>query len=135
MEGYILLVDDDADDRLFFLDALKIVNNSWICKTVNNGLECLHFLNSAVQPPLIIFSDINMPLMDGRQLVQQLKGNPQFQHIPIVIMSTTAAGQEADSFLKLGADHFIHKPDSFTPLVSLICEAMQLDTLCEKHEK
>ena len=92
----ILMADDDEDDRLLTVDALKEsrVLNNLFC--VEDGVELLEFLRhegkysdpaSAPRPSLILL-DLNMPRKDGREALQELKNDPKLRSIPVVILTT-----------------------------------------------
>jgi CheY-like chemotaxis protein len=107
----IILIDDDEDD----IDIFKEVVHNGIDLPIDvitgrNGLECLKLLEKTV--PDIVFLDINMPIMNGKECLKIIKQHDTYKHIPIVIYSTTTSKHEIESVKKLGA-HFLSKPISF----------------------
>ena len=66
--------------------------------------------------PDMIFVDLNMPLVDGRQFLIQIKKNPSFKNIPVIVYSTTFDELEAKKLIALGASHFLKKPTSYEAL-------------------
>jgi len=107
---HILLVEDDLDDQFIFQEALKIVAPASVCTVVNNGeqaLEQLHVVN-----PDIIFSDINLPIINGIELLTAVCKLPS--HIPIVMMSTS--GYKKEILVQMGAKYFFVKPTVFKTL-------------------
>lgn len=119
MNDYILLVDDDVDDQYMFLNALSEIDVAITCHTVNNGRECISFLEQNPASPAIIFSDMNMPLMNGEELTIYLKKHPGFSSIPIALLST-AAFHHKEKLLDLGVGYIIKKPTVFSELKTLI---------------
>src|SRR5690606_15096322 len=78
----VLNVDDDAEDREFFRDALREIDSSITCLVAGNAMEALTLLKTRHPLPDFIFLDINMPMMDGKQCLKALKAMEQFQSIP-----------------------------------------------------
>jgi len=117
MKAYkILLVDDDADDQLFFLDAISAIDKSLHCEVANNGIEAINHLNETPPPPGIIFLDLNMPKMNGYECLEKIKTSPEFKEIPVVIFTTTANPKEAERTKQMGASSFLTKTSDFKKL-------------------
>src|SRR4030095_16900984 len=85
----LLIVDDDSDDIQLFCEAVAEINETFHCFSAGNGEEALQLLKSAIVKPDFIFLDLNMPRMNGKQLLVQLKKDPKFAKIPVVIYSTS----------------------------------------------
>ncbi|QPG06738.1 response regulator [Salinimonas marina] len=124
----ILMADDDEDDRLLTLDALKEsrVLNNLFC--VEDGVELLEFLRregkyadpkDAPRPSLILL-DLNMPRMDGREALQELKADPALRGIPVVILTTSKEEEDMLRGYDLGCASYITKPVNFEGLVDLM---------------
>ncbi len=104
----ILLIEDDHNDRFFFMNALSKIENTTLYDTAQNGQEALDKLESALILPDIIFTDINMPLMDGIECLTEITNRPQLKHIPVVVLSSDT--DKIDVVRNLGAKAFIKKP-------------------------
>ncbi len=118
----ILLIDDDEDDREFFLEAIEEYNPEIRCIEARNGQEGLDFLNAEKIRPDIIFLDLNMPLMNGRQFLLEIKKIDHLKHIPIVILTTSSDNKTIQDCLAIGASYFITKPDKFSLWVTTISD-------------
>ena len=116
----ILYADDDFDDRMLFLEAFSEVEQSISCVTVCDGQQLLQMLNKAQNLPDAIFLDVNMPVMDGRECLIELKRDRRLRNIPVVIYSTTSSQTEIKGYLQLGAMSFIQKPDSYPKLCACL---------------
>jgi CheY-like chemotaxis protein len=114
----VLNVDDDAEDREFFCDALREVDPTITCLIAGSGMEALAMLQQLSLPPDYIFLDINMPMMDGKQCLKTLKSIAEFQHIPVIMYSTSTDTREIKECYKLGAEDFLIKPHSYEKLVN-----------------
>ena len=124
----ILMADDDEDDRLLALDALKegrVLNN---LHCVEDGVELLEYLrregkfaDPATSPrPSLILLDLNMPRMDGREALQHIKADPTLRSIPVVILTTSKEEEDMIRGYDLGAASYITKPVNFEGLVDLM---------------
>ncbi len=112
----ILIVDDDAEDIELFTEAVLEIDESINCVEAYNGLEALKVLKRNAFLPNIIFLDINMPLMNGRKCLEEIKKSPSYSHIPVIIYSTTTDAKQIEECRNLGAD-FLTKPSSFEELI------------------
>jgi CheY-like chemotaxis protein len=111
----ILIVDDDAEDIELFTEAVLKIDESINCVEAYNGIEALKVLRRNALLPDFIFLDINMPLMNGRKCLEEIKANANYRHIPVIIYSTTTDKKQIEECRKLGAD-FLTKPNSFDEL-------------------
>jgi CheY-like chemotaxis protein len=119
----ILIIDDDDDDRSLFLDALKEVNDTVKCLSASNGQDGLNILkNMKGVLPDLIFLDLNMPCLNGKQCLAEIKNNSDFAHIPVIIYSTTKRFEDVEETKKLGAAYFLTKPALFDG----ICNAIKM---------
>jgi CheY-like chemotaxis protein len=108
----VLYADDDIDDKEWISEACKEINCSFDLKFVNNGKEVLEYLSCAsngTESSLIVL-DLNMPELDGRQTLKTLKTNPTYQHIPVVIVSTSSNKLDKEICHRLGAALYLTKP-------------------------
>lgn len=117
----VLCIDDDRDDTDFFCEALKHVSPEAQCLVANDGLTALKILRSDMHLDLI-FLDISMPRMSGREVLIQIKKNYKWSQIPIIIFSTTILPKEADDYKKLGAHDVVKKQAKFKDL----CDAIRV---------
>jgi CheY-like chemotaxis protein len=124
----ILMADDDDDDRLLARDALKESRVAGQLEFVANGEELLDYLyhrakfaNRAGTPrPGLILLDLNMPRMDGREALREIKANPELRRIPVVVLTTSKADTDVGAIYDLGANSFISKPFQFDALVAVM---------------
>lgn len=121
----ILLVDDDLDDQLFFVDAIKELESTIDCGIANNGLEALDHLDKVPPPPSIIFLDLNMPLMNGFECLAQLKKNHSYKEIPVIIFTTSNHPVDEERTLAMGAKMFFTKPSDFNALKNKLKSIIQ----------
>ncbi|MEP6514446.1 MAG: response regulator [Parafilimonas sp.] len=112
-----LIVDDDADDCEFFCEAVSEIDASVKCITIHSGEDALQKLRTGIkQLPDFIFLDLNMPRMNGRQCLIELKKDTRLKNIPVIIYSTSSAQKDIDETRQLGAAYFLTKPSDFQKL-------------------
>ena len=125
LQKKILLVDDDSDDQLFFLDAINELESTLKCDVANNGLEALDYLEKIPPPPSLIFLDLNMPLMNGYECLAQLKKINQYKEIPVIIFTTSNNPSDKERTIEMGATMFLTKPPDFNVLKNKLHHILQ----------
>lgn len=121
-----MIVDDDPDDRAFFIEAAKEIDENIDCMTANDGQKALDLLrNSLSFLPDLIFLDIRMPLLNGKKCLLEIKKDERLKHLPVIIYTTSKVVEESIELKKMGAVHFISKPanaDEIYYLLSVMIE-------------
>jgi DNA-binding NarL/FixJ family response regulator len=107
------LIEDDADDQEIFINALLKINPAIKNISACNGKDALDKLRVADVKPDIIFLDLNMPLMNGRDFLKAISGKEYYRQIPIIILSTSSDSDTIAETIQLGAKEFITKPVSY----------------------
>jgi CheY-like chemotaxis protein len=124
----IVMAEDDADDRLLVKDAMAECQWNAEIRFVENGEQLMDYLKhrgnfvdpeTAPRPGLVIL-DLNMPRMDGREVLREMKANADFRRIPVVVLTTSHADTDIERIYDLGANSFISKPLDFQSLVNLM---------------
>ena len=117
----ILLVEDNPDDveltRIAFAEA-KIANELHV---VGNGAEALDYLfgrgayagDAQPEVPSLVLLDLNMPRMDGREVLQAIRGEARTRSLPVVVLTTSAEPFDVEACYLLGANSYIRKPVDF----------------------
>jgi len=120
----ILIADDDADDRMMIKEALEENNFSHDMRFVEDGEELLDYLHQRgkyltekVQRPNLIILDLNMPKIDGREALSQIKSNTHLKRIPVIVLTTSRAEEDILRTYDLGVNSFICKPVRYNDLV------------------
>jgi CheY-like chemotaxis protein len=116
------LIDDDIDDQEIFLSVLQEVAPSIRCFTASNGQEAINKLTSAEIKPDLIFLDLNMPLMNGKQFLKACGLLEECRDIPVIILTTSSDRKSMEETRQLGARDYITKPDKFSAWGSIIRE-------------
>jgi len=124
----ILMADDDEDDILLTTKALKQSRLLNTLISVSDGEELLEYLkrrgtykNPDASPrPGLILLDLNMPKMDGREALREIKLDENLKDIPIIVFTTSKADEDIYRSYKLGVNSFITKPVKFEELIAVI---------------
>lgn len=110
----ILVVDDDIDDVEFVEQALSRRNYGGNIISVSNGQELFSQLyDTKGERPQAIILDLNMPFVDGFDVLKDLKANEKFSSIPVVILTSSSAVKDEIRCMELGCDLYLKKPSSF----------------------
>jgi two-component system, chemotaxis family, response regulator Rcp1 len=121
----VLLVEDNPGDVRLTREALKegkVRNNLYV---VSDGTEALSFLRregdhaGAVRPDLILL-DLNLPRMDGRQVLEEIKGDPELRMIPVVILTSSQAEQDILKAYDLHANCYVTKPVDLDQFITVV---------------
>ncbi len=103
-----MLIEDDADDQYFFMDALGMLGGDYRCHIAQNGAEAIRALNQGEDLPALIFLDLNMPLMNGYECLDKIR-NSAAKDVPVVVISTSTNPRDKKRVEELGAQVFIEK--------------------------
>ncbi|WP_300542207.1 response regulator [Maricaulis sp.] len=124
----ILMVDDDPDDRLLFKEACEEVRLRNPLEFLENGEQLVDYLKrrgsysdlEGAPYPGIILLDLNMPLKDGREALEEIKNDNELRHIPIIVLTTSKDEDDILSSYGLGASSYIVKPISLDRLMRVV---------------
>jgi len=121
----VLLVEDDDGDVLMTREALdegKVLNR---LSVVGDGVEAVNYLRKsgryadAARPDLVLL-DLNLPRRDGRQVLEEVKNDPDLRRIPIVVLTTSEAEEDILRSYDLHANAYVTKPVDFERFVEVI---------------
>ena len=109
MSFNVLIVDDSPAMRKFIRRILSMTDvDLGICFEAGNGEEALRLL--AEQPVDLVFTDINMPVMNGEEFMRRLSADPKLNCIPVIVASTDSTDTRIAHMMALGAKGYIRKP-------------------------
>ena len=123
------MADDEPDDRFLMKQALAENKLSDKIEFIENGVELMDYLLQRVKYALnkpiksgLILLDINIPKMDGREILTQMKSDKELRRIPVVVLTASQAEEDIFQTYDLGVNSFICKPTSFQDLVEVTRE-------------
>lgn len=117
----ILLVEDNPGDVFLINRILEASSLRYNLHHVEDGQAATEFLghqgeyDQAPNPHLILL-DLNLPRKDGRQVLAEIKSDPQLAAIPVIVLSTSSAPQDIEESYRLQADYYVTKPLNFSEL-------------------
>jgi CheY-like chemotaxis protein len=124
----VLLIDDDADDRELFADAITEIDTDVKILILESGKQLMDFLLAPNQNlPDILFLDINMPVKNGFECLEEIRANETTRDLCVIMFSTSHGKFDVDKSYSLGADGYIQKPFSLTEMRSVLKKTLDTD--------
>jgi len=123
--AHVLLVEDNPDDIELTLEALKDSKLSIEIDVVSNGVAAMDFLRrkgeyaDKTRPDLVLL-DLNLPLMDGREVLKAIREDQEFTDLPVVVLTTSEDEGDIHKAYKLHANCYITKPVDFVRFTEII---------------
>jgi CheY-like chemotaxis protein len=122
----IWVVDDDLDDQFLLEVAFKNITPPISIKQLFDGEDLLPDLEETASLPQLVLLDLNMGRQNGFETLAQIRGIPRFQHLPVIILTTSSEEGDKIQSQHLGADGFLTKPlsneDTLAMLKLLVLE-------------
>jgi CheY-like chemotaxis protein len=117
----ILLIDDDTDDTLIFMEALQELDKNVECRTALNPLKAFQELAASEDLPDLIFLDYNMPLVNGLEFIQRMQGVESLKKIEVIVISTPPEDVMVQWFARNNtAVRYISKPNTIRELKGIL---------------
>ena len=121
----LLMAEDDAEDQLLVRRAFEQAHLMNALVIVEDGEELLDYLYqrgrySEAELPDMILLDLNMPRKDGREALQEIKADPKLRHIPVIVLTSSAADEDILRSYDLGVSAYIEKPVTFDRMVQVV---------------
>ncbi len=124
--SHFLIAEDDPDDRVLLEEAVLEANLPVELTFVDDGQELMNYLEDlngkAEKQVDVIVLDLNMPRMDGREALREIKASPELGTIPLVVFTTSNSAEDTRYSYENGASSFLTKPASFTDIVDMVEE-------------
>jgi two-component system response regulator len=124
----ILVIDDDEEDRMLMHDMFAEIGVPEIAQFEENGEKALSYLEQLEKDalPNVIVLDLNMPKLNGTQVLRILKNDQRFKNITVIIYSTSVNTIEKEETINLGAHSYIIKPISYEECLEKVKYFQQL---------
>ena len=136
-EPFILIAEDNADDRLLLQYAFRAANIRNPYHIVTNGAEAITWLTNAMtvpedptypRPGLVVL-DIQMPVKTGFDVLEWIRKQPTYQALSVVVMSGLHSPQAVERALALGAHSYLFKPGDYSELTRFIADFSLLQSI------
>lgn len=121
----ILYAEDDHDDFEALQDALQQITHSFSLEHAKNGAEVLEYLHEAKDKPGLIVLDLNMPVMDGKEVLKWVKNENDFKDIPVMVF-TTSSREDDIRFCQSHNCTFFRKPTLYRDLLHIAQVMLQI---------
>lgn len=122
-----MLVDDDADDRSTFADALSELKINTNLTLLEDGRNLLQFLEDAEKLPDILFLDLNMPYKSGVECLREIREYPKYNDLSVAIYSTSSTDKDIEDTFIYGANIYIKKPNNFAKLKKVLGDVVNMN--------
>ena len=124
----ILMADDDGEDCVLVGDALRATGRACDLHFVRNGEELFDYLRHrgeyaeqrGTPRPDLILLDLKMPRKDGRETLRELKSDPHWRPIPVIMLTTSTAGDDVRFCYDMGVNAYVTKPATFRKWVEIL---------------
>lgn len=123
----IFYTDDDLEDLEFFREAAEGLNRELELVTHTNGQNLIDALNNPPPSPHLLFLDVNMPGLNGFDVLQELRKGDNFRDIPVIMFTTSSDESTISRSRDLGANFFVPKSGHFPSLKKSIEFALKID--------
>ncbi|HEX9980997.1 MAG TPA: response regulator [Flavobacterium sp.] len=123
----ILLVDDDADDRKIFKEALSELKIKSNLTMLEDGRNLLEHLRKTKKKPDILFLDLNMPYKSGVECLMEIREHMEYNNLSIAIYSTSSTDKDIEETFVNGANVYIKKPNNFAKLKKVLCDVVNMN--------
>ncbi len=124
---YIVLADDDSDDRELFSEALEGAGVEVNLETVPDGESLMNLLNASEILPDLIFVDLNMPNKNGKDCLTEIRDSDVLNHIPVIIYSTSSSPKDIEETFEYGANLYVTKPSTFADLKQVTSSVISMN--------
>lgn len=118
----ILSIDDSAIVRKIIRGAVEVLNYDLL--EASDGLEGLQVLHNHVEEIALILLDWNMPGLNGLEVLERIKGEEIYSHIPVMMVTTESEKENIVKAIKAGAIHYVVKPFTMEELIKKIMECL-----------
>jgi CheY-like chemotaxis protein/anti-sigma regulatory factor (Ser/Thr protein kinase) len=124
-DAYKLLVVEDNIELLMLMS--QLLSTKYHVETATNGKEAMEIIQKEELD--IIISDVMMPVMDGLELTKKIKADPNFQHLPIILLTAKTQEEDRAEALQIGADSYVTKPFKVSDL------ELQINNIVENRKR
>lgn len=128
MNNYKILVVDDVPVNNLLVEKM-LARYKFNMRTACNGKECMEAVEN--EKPNLILLDLMMPVMDGFQVLKEIKGNPELSDIKVVVLSALNTNEDIVKAYNLGANDFITKPIILEKLINSVSNQLNIKDLAK----
>jgi CheY-like chemotaxis protein len=123
----IFYVDDDQDDLDYFSEVVNKIDNKLELVTHSRGEHLLHALDNPPPVPQVLFLDLNMPGLNGFEVLRELRSKERLQNLPVIIFSTSTDAETIEKTRSMGASYYLPKSGNYSTLKKSIEHILNMD--------
>ena len=122
LDKEILLVEDNPDDAELTRIAFAEAGGDYRLRVVSDGAQAVAYLQDCTPAdlPALVLLDLNLPKLNGREVLQAIRAEPATRSLPVVVLTTSAEPFDVDKVYELGANSYIQKPVDFARFVEVV---------------
>lgn len=128
----ILICEDDEDDQYLIKSILEENNIEHEVIFADNGQKAMDFIQNKNNKVSLVLLDLNMPVVDGREVLKQIKSHSELGKLPVIVFTTSNAGFDIEQCYAIGANCYIIKPSSYERLNDILLTIMRFWTEMSK---
>jgi chemotaxis family two-component system response regulator Rcp1 len=121
----IVIAEDSGADMILVKETLRVAGIEAELQIFLDGEDCARYLSSNEEPPDAIIVDLNLPRIDGFELLRAVRGNPRFNRVPVAVLTSSRRPEDRQRSLDLGADDFITKPSRLDEFLETVGSAIR----------
>jgi CheY-like chemotaxis protein len=133
-DAQVLLVEDDANDSFLLTRQLAQAQIDDQVTVIGDGTAALDFLEKSKTLPIIIFLDLKLPGLSGIELLKEIRQEPRFQAIPVVVMTGSTNPKDIEECKKLGATEYLTKPISLRSFIKTVTHVFPAGSVPDSSE-
>jgi len=122
----LIIIDDDEEDVMMLCDVVRELDNNIDFVIANNGEDALEKIQALQSLPDFIFLDLNMPRMNGKQCLKEIRKNDNYSGVPVIIYTTSSSERDKVESAELGISHFIIKPNTYQEIFTVVESILQI---------
>lgn len=123
----IFYTDDDQDDLGYFETVVNALDPSIDVYTHDRGEKLLHALDNPPPRPHVVFLDLNMPGVNGFDVLEELRGSNKHKDLPVIIFSTSTDDDVIERARQMGASYYLPKSNNYSSLKKSIADILSMD--------
>jgi two-component system, chemotaxis family, response regulator Rcp1 len=121
----IVLAEDNCPDVILLKETLLAAGIEVELQVFANGEDCVRYFSAGAEPPDAIIVDLNLPRVDGFELLSAVRGDRRYASVPVVVLTSSSAEKDRRRSLELGANAFITKPSKLDDFLQTVGSEMR----------
>jgi CheY-like chemotaxis protein len=121
----IMVVDDNVPDVVLINESLREQQMDFVLTHSLNGQDALETLNATRERPDLMILDLNMPKLNGFEVLTRLRSTSEFDSIPVLVLTSSLVPGEKEQALRMGATRFLRKPHDLDEFLNSVASAVR----------